>query len=140
DASCTPRAVLLARHLQVAEAEIESWVGGECRVKAHRFTVQSAVFPGLGVSSHTPQEVIDFLREQGYPTMMCAPEDVPAFALYLVCRLLLEKKKVMAAAVEDPGSRGKHFCLAQKMGTGRRRPGRAATGGEQSRAVYRRAA
>ena len=83
DASCTPRAVLLARHLHVAEAEIESWVGGECRVKAHRFTVQSAVFPGLGVSSHTPQEVIDFLREQGYPTMMCAPEDVPAFALYI---------------------------------------------------------
>ena len=83
-ATCTPRATLLSRHLTIEDARTEAWHSSEEVIHAHRFTVQAASCPCLGLSSRTPQEVVDFLHEQGYPTRLCDPEaDVSSYALYI---------------------------------------------------------
>ena len=80
-ATCTPRATLLSRHLTVEYARTEAWHAPEEVILAHRFTVQAETCPCLGLSSRTPQEVVDFLHEQGYPVQTYSSEDSSSFAL-----------------------------------------------------------
>jgi peptidoglycan/xylan/chitin deacetylase (PgdA/CDA1 family) len=82
-ATGTSRATLLARCLTVEYALAESWHATDEVVRAHRFTVQAASCPCLGLSSRTPQEVVDFLHEQGYPTLACPPDSASSFADYI---------------------------------------------------------
>lgn len=83
EATCTPRAVLLARHLEVEDAGTEAWTAADTIVRAHRFVVRAPRCPALAVSPRTPREVVDFLREQGYPTVICSQEQGQAYSLYI---------------------------------------------------------
>ncbi len=52
-------------------------------VSAHRCIVQATSCPCIALSSQTPQEVADFLHEQGY-AIECFPEDdADKYAFYL---------------------------------------------------------
>ncbi len=83
EVSCTPRATLLARHLVVKDEPATPWFGNDSCIKSHRFIVNAVKCPGIGLSAQTPQETVDFLHEQGYPTMRCSQQDAHAYALYL---------------------------------------------------------
>jgi len=83
EAKCSPRASLLARHLTVDYQTTTEWSDGEDRVCGHRCIVQSKVCPCIGLSQQTPQEVLNFLYEQGYPAMRCSNEDASRYTLYL---------------------------------------------------------
>jgi len=84
EAKCTPRAALLARHLIV---NYQSPTATPCIVDqdficGHRCIVQAARYPGIGLSTRTPQEVMDFLHEQGYPVVRCSQEEADNCSLY----------------------------------------------------------
>lgn len=83
EASCTPRATLLARHLIVEDQPTIPWFGNDVRIESHHFRVNATKCPWIGLSVHTPQEVVDFLHEQGYPTSRCSQEEADKYALYL---------------------------------------------------------
>jgi peptidoglycan/xylan/chitin deacetylase (PgdA/CDA1 family) len=83
ETTCTPRAVVLARHVEQVDQPTTPWGEGEVCISAHRFTVNAPRRPCLAVSPQTPQEVLDFLQEQGYPAAQCAPEEAQAYAHYL---------------------------------------------------------
>jgi peptidoglycan/xylan/chitin deacetylase (PgdA/CDA1 family) len=83
EATCAPRATLLARHLIVRDQPTVPWDDADICISSHRFTVQAATCPCIGVSSETAQEVVDFLHEQGYPVVRCSPEEADRNALYL---------------------------------------------------------
>ncbi len=74
EASCTSRATLLARHLIVEDQPATPWSATEVQVHAHYCTVNAPRCPCIGLSPHTPQQVLDFLLEQGYPAMRCSQE------------------------------------------------------------------
>ncbi len=74
EATCTSRAILLARHLIVEDQPATPWSGTEVQVHAHYCTVNAPRCPCIGLSPHTPQQVLDFLLEQGYPAMRCSQE------------------------------------------------------------------
>jgi len=80
---CTPNATLLARHLTVEDQPVTHWYGSDASVQSHYFTVNASRCPCIGVSSRTPQQVIDFLHEQGYPVFFCSQEEAHKYALYL---------------------------------------------------------
>jgi len=77
------RATLLARRLIVEDQPTSPWYGADERIEASRFTVRAARRPCIAISPKTPQEVADFLLEQGYPTVRCAEEEARAYARYL---------------------------------------------------------
>lgn len=83
ETACTDRAVLLARHLEVEDQPTCAWTGGDFRIQAHNCTVKAARCPCIGLSTHTPQYVHDFLREQGYPTISCSLQEANQYAAYL---------------------------------------------------------
>src|SRR6266446_75194 len=83
EANCTARATLLARHLTVEHRPTSPWYGADVRVQSHCFTVNATCCPCIGVSPQTPQQVLDFLNEQGYPAMRCRQEEAPTYAMYL---------------------------------------------------------
>ncbi len=83
EASCTPRATLLARYLSVEDQRAFPWFGNDVRIEPHRFTVKAAQCPCIGLSERTPQEVIDFLYEQGYPVICSSQDKADKYALYL---------------------------------------------------------
>ena len=83
EATCTARAALLARHLTVENQPNTPWHGSDVRVQSHCFTVNAACCPCIGVSSQTPQQVLEFLYEQGYPAVRCTQEDAHTYAMYL---------------------------------------------------------
>ena len=83
EAECTERATLVARNVTVEEASTTPWFKDDIEVKAHAFTVQSTKCPCIGVSPECPQEIDDFLCEQGYPFKHCSPEEAPQYAYYL---------------------------------------------------------
>ncbi len=83
ETTCTPRAVVLARHVEQVDQPTTPWGEGEVCISAHRFTVNAPRRPCLAVSPQTPQEVLDFLQEQGYPAAQCAPKEAQAYAHYL---------------------------------------------------------
>ncbi len=88
EATCTPEATLLARHL-VFESEdvktqpVSSSTGDDVRIEDRQFTIRAPQAPCIALSPQTPQAVEDFLREQGYPFVPCLPDDAERYALYL---------------------------------------------------------
>jgi peptidoglycan/xylan/chitin deacetylase (PgdA/CDA1 family) len=82
EAECTSRATVVARKV-TTEAETTPWFKDDVQVKTHAFTVQSTQCPCIGVSPQSPQEIDDFLYEQGYPFMRCTPEEAQNYAYYL---------------------------------------------------------
>ena len=83
EATCTPRATLVARHLAVEDQPVTPWYGSDVCVQSHRFTVKATSCPCIGVSLQTPQEVLDFLYEQGYPVVRCSEDEAHNYAMYL---------------------------------------------------------
>jgi peptidoglycan/xylan/chitin deacetylase (PgdA/CDA1 family) len=82
-ATCTSHAILLARHLIIENLPVTPLDGVDARVQAESFVVRATRCPCIGVSPETPQEVINFLSEQGYPSMRCSRQEAHAYALYL---------------------------------------------------------
>ena len=82
-AECTARATVVARNVAVEDSNTTPWFKDDLQVEAHTFTVQSTHCPCIGVSPQSPQEIDDFLCEQGYPFMRCTPEEAQRYAYYL---------------------------------------------------------
>jgi peptidoglycan/xylan/chitin deacetylase (PgdA/CDA1 family) len=83
-ASCTPRATILGRHLEVVEQSMQPWFGAEQRINAQDFIVQAKQLPALALSSRTSLEVENFLHEQGYALITDVQESSQAdYACYL---------------------------------------------------------
>jgi peptidoglycan/xylan/chitin deacetylase (PgdA/CDA1 family) len=83
EATCSPRATVLARYLKVVDQPLVPWADGEQRITARRFIVQAQRCPSLGLSPQTSQEVFDFLQEEGYSVARCAPAEAERYAWYL---------------------------------------------------------
>jgi peptidoglycan/xylan/chitin deacetylase (PgdA/CDA1 family) len=83
EATCTPRATLLARHLEVIDQQTTCWANGEQLISTHQFTVRAPCCPSLALSPQTPQEVFDFLQEEGYSVVCCSPSEAQHYAWYL---------------------------------------------------------
>lgn len=83
EAECTVRATVIARNVTIKEALTTPWLKDDVQVNAHTFTVQSTQCPCIGVPSNSPQEIDEFLYEQGYPFVRCSPEDAQRYAYYL---------------------------------------------------------
>ena len=84
EATYTTRATLLARHLIVEDQPATPWSAAEVQVHAHCFIVNSPRCPCIGLSPQTPQQVLDFLLEQGYPAIRCCQEaNHNMYTLYL---------------------------------------------------------
>ena len=83
EATCTPRATLLARHLVVEDQPTTPWYGVDVQVPSHRFSVHAEKCPCIGLSPQTSQELEDFLFEQGYPFVRCSEQDAHLYACYL---------------------------------------------------------
>jgi hypothetical protein len=83
EAICTPRATLIARHLTIEGQPVTPWYRSDVCVQSHCFTVKATCCPCIGVSPQTPQEVLDFLFEQGYPVVRCSVEEAHCYAMYL---------------------------------------------------------
>jgi peptidoglycan/xylan/chitin deacetylase (PgdA/CDA1 family) len=83
EAECTERATVVIRNAVVEDVTPTLWFKDDVQVEAHTFTVQSTQCPCIGVSPQSPQEVDDFLYEQGYPFVRCASEDTQQYAYYL---------------------------------------------------------
>jgi peptidoglycan/xylan/chitin deacetylase (PgdA/CDA1 family) len=87
EATCTPEARLLARHVTFEDADMKIPCGSsfkdKVRIEDHQFTIRASQAPCLALSPQTPQSVEDFLHEQGYPFVRSQPEDADRYALYL---------------------------------------------------------
>ncbi len=83
EASCAPRATLLARHLIVEDQAVTPWTDTTLCVQSRCFVVNAAQCPCIGVSPQSPKEVIDFLNEQGYPVVCCIKNEAHTYVLYL---------------------------------------------------------
>lgn len=83
EVTCTPRATLLGRHLRVEEQSLTPWFGNDALIESRSFTVQCTQCPCIGVSLRTPEEVVNFLNEQGYPSVRCTSEEAQNYAYYL---------------------------------------------------------
>lgn len=83
-----PEVVVLGRHLVFAEQQQEvlqlfAWSATESRIGARSFLVHTTQAPCVALSPQTPQEVANFLQEQGYAFLTIAPEYANQYALYL---------------------------------------------------------
>src|SRR5712692_6473933 len=56
EATCTPRATLLARHLTVEDQPTTNWSDPDVCIQAHYCTVKASRCPCIGLSLHTPQQ------------------------------------------------------------------------------------
>jgi peptidoglycan/xylan/chitin deacetylase (PgdA/CDA1 family) len=83
EADCTARATVVARNVVIKDHPTTPWFKNDVQVDTHTFVVQSTQYPCIGVSLQSPQEVDDFLYEQGYPFVRCSPEDAQQYAYYL---------------------------------------------------------
>ncbi len=84
EATCTPRATLLARHLVVEDQSTTNWSDPDVRIQARCCTVNASRCPCIGLSPRTPEQVLDFLLEQGYPAVCCSQEaSHTMYTLYL---------------------------------------------------------
>jgi len=83
EATCTPRATLLARHLVVEEQPVNPWFGSDTRIRSRCCTVKATQCPCIGLPPQTHGQVADFLHEQGYPFVHCSREEAHQYALYL---------------------------------------------------------
>ena len=83
EAICTPRATLLARYLAVEDQPTTPWMDADILVRSHSFSINTEKCPCIGVSLRTPEEVVSFLYEQGYPAQRCSQEVSENYALYV---------------------------------------------------------
>lgn len=83
EATCTSRATLLARHLTVEDHPTSPWFGPDVRIESHPCIVKSVKCPCIALSPETPQNVADFLQEQGYPTIYSSQANAKIYTLYL---------------------------------------------------------
>ncbi len=83
ESTATPRATLLARHLNVEDAPTIPWYDGEVRIQAQQCIVSAPTTPCIAVSQQTPNDVVNFLGEQGYPVTRCDQEEIQKFATYI---------------------------------------------------------
>ncbi len=82
EVDCTPRATLLARYLVVEDQSTSPWYDVDVRIDSHCFRVRATKCPSISLSIRTPQEVVDFLQEQGYPVVYCSQEEAHKYAMY----------------------------------------------------------
>ncbi len=66
NATCTPRATILGRHLEIKDQATRPWSGTEQIIESYDFGISAACFPALALSPRTSPEVESFLHEQGY--------------------------------------------------------------------------
>ncbi len=83
EATCTPRATLLARHLIVEDQPTSPGFGTDIRMQSHSCIIKATQCPCIGLSSQTSQQVLDFLQDQGYPAVRCSQKEACTYALYL---------------------------------------------------------
>jgi peptidoglycan/xylan/chitin deacetylase (PgdA/CDA1 family) len=83
EATCTPRATILVRHLSVANQSATPWFGADSRIQSQSFIVNAPVCPCIAVSPQTPVDIANFLHEQGYPVIDSSQEEAHRYALYL---------------------------------------------------------
>jgi len=84
NATCTPRATLLGRHVEIENQPLQPWHEMDGQITARTFVVHASCQPCLVLSPRTPAEVEDFLHEQGYPvTPAVAEADHSNYACYL---------------------------------------------------------
>jgi peptidoglycan/xylan/chitin deacetylase (PgdA/CDA1 family) len=83
EVTCSPRAVVLARHLQVDDQPTVPWFGAEVCIQSRRFVVVAPQCPVIGLSPQTPPSVADVLQEQGYPVVRVPREEAHTYAMYL---------------------------------------------------------
>ena len=83
EAICTPRATLLARHLEIEDQSTSLWFGSDARAHSQRFIVCATTSPCIAVSRQTPDEVMTFLSEQGYPVVRCTQRESLSYAKYI---------------------------------------------------------
>jgi peptidoglycan/xylan/chitin deacetylase (PgdA/CDA1 family) len=107
EATCSPRAVVLARHL-TSDRALTPWWGSEGVIPARRFTVHAAVFPCVALSHRTSADVEHLLQEQGFPVVRAEPEAAPGYALFLdipgglgaTRSAQIEKRSALVAEIE----------------------------------------
>jgi peptidoglycan/xylan/chitin deacetylase (PgdA/CDA1 family) len=83
EATCTPRATLYARNLIIEQEILTTSSHAEKRVCDHRCVVQAKQCPCIALSPQTPDEVLNFLYEQGYPALRSPEGDAEMYSLYL---------------------------------------------------------
>ncbi|WP_165423880.1 polysaccharide deacetylase family protein [Ktedonosporobacter rubrisoli] len=83
EASCAPRATLIARHLTVNYQSPIVANGREEVICEHRCILQAAKCPCIALSQRTPVSVMDFLYEQGYPGVWSSPGEATNYSLDL---------------------------------------------------------
>jgi peptidoglycan/xylan/chitin deacetylase (PgdA/CDA1 family) len=82
-ATCSPRAALLARSLTVESQQTLPWSTNEVWVPDHCCIVNTPVCPCIGLSPQTSQDVADLLQEEGYPIVRDAQQSAHMYACYL---------------------------------------------------------
>ncbi|MFL5702370.1 MAG: hypothetical protein ACJ8AG_06010, partial [Ktedonobacteraceae bacterium] len=83
EVTSTSRATLLARHLIVEDQPTTAWSGADVRLRPQHCVVNAICCPCIALSQQTPEDVVDFLHEQGYPCLRSSREDAHKYALYL---------------------------------------------------------
>ena len=79
----SPRLTVLTRNVTVADVESTPWPHGDSRALSHDFTVSSATFPGVAVSTRTTPDVEQVLLEQGYPLVKVETPDTTRYGAYV---------------------------------------------------------
>lgn len=77
------RATLLARHATFEDGQVAHWFGADVRLEGRSWVMRAVRCPCVALSPETAEEVGDFLREQGYPTVRASAEDRSRYALYV---------------------------------------------------------
>lgn len=83
ESSCSSRATVLVRHLDVENVECTPWFGSDFSVPEHSFQVHAKKCPCIGVTTRTSEQIIEFLHEQGYPTIRCSEDEEDTYAYYV---------------------------------------------------------
>jgi hypothetical protein len=74
---------LLARQVLVDYQSVIPWSDTEVKLASRKCVVHAEKCPCIGLSLRTPEEVADFLLEQGYPYMRCTDEEAEQYACYI---------------------------------------------------------
>ncbi|PWT70346.1 MAG: hypothetical protein C5B60_12270 [Chloroflexi bacterium] len=107
EATCSPRAAILARHLTI-DGALTQWWGSEGVIPARQFTVHASASPCIALSHQTSDDVECLLREQGFPVVRAEPEAAPGFAHFLdipgglgaTRSAQIEKRSALVAEIE----------------------------------------
>lgn len=83
EATCPAKTTILARHVTVEDQPTAPWCGTDERVLSHHFTLHASSCPCIALSEQTPDDVMNFLHEQGYPTARCTQEEAHRYTLFL---------------------------------------------------------